>query len=763
MAATSVSLLVASTVTSGALAHVATVASSVPTVPTTTSAYGLGAPYHETVVGGNLWISDQFFNRVNEVNGATGAVIASVKVSAAPGDLTYADNLLWVTSTDAHSNELFVINPTTLSLVKTLDVASQGQELVVGSDLWVTNAQDAGVVTEVSLTAQSVVRVINDNLPSGTVQAGPLAMASVGSDLWVTNNNTNTVTEIDESTGTVLNVVTVGSEASSIVQDGGKIYVGCGNDTNAYVINPTTAAVVTTIAVGPDSALSVQDGQLIAAPTDVSDHIDVIAPATESILVSIPVSVTEANVVYGDGYLWVASAEAGNVSKIDLSSHKVVATSIITESTDMTGIAVAGPNVFVMLTNTADLAMVAASTAKVTLVSGMYQQSQLATDGTNLFVRGTEGIIDEYNTATHANVQLVRYDGAAAALAYANGDLFYQSELAIGVYNVAQGKVVRTIPIPSEADYLTVIGNTLWGSISGYGELLKMNLSTYATSIVKLPLTSDPFAISSGGTTVLVAGTSAVYEVNPSTNAVTTIPVKGRPEYALMINGRLWVDVTTTLGNGVVVSRHPHVPSVGGELLRLAVPSGTVQQTVNIPAAPTSMDFDGTALWVGSGATGVVTAVDPASGAILGQSAGFDGGATYSQQIGNALYFDGSGLSPLTTVSLSKALGSVYFANGVSTVPATSSTASSLKAFAKSIVAGPYFAVTVDGYADASGTPAQNQQVSQARADAAAVALRADLKDLGATNITVTAVGRGVSNALKNPTLDRRADITALR
>ncbi len=762
MFATTASLLVATSVTSGALTRVATLASTAPTVPTTTYAYGLGSPFQQAVVGADLWVTDQAFNRVDEVNASTGAVITAVNVAAAPGYLTYADNLLWVTSTNPHSNELFVINPATATVVKQIAVASQGRELLVGNDLWITDDGNTGSVTEVSLSTQSVVRVIPDEI-SGSNQSGPLNLVSVGSDLWVTNNNTNTVTEIDESTGTVLNVVTVGSGADSIVADGGKVYVGCDHDNNVYVINPTSATVLTTITVGANNAVSVQGGQLIAAASDISDHIDVLAPATESILWTIPAAVTEGNVVYGDGYLWAASAETSTVSKINLSSHKVVGTSTIAEDSDMTSIGVAGNNVFVALTNTTDLAMIAASTGKTTLVCGMYDQGEIATDGTNLFLRGTQGRIDEYNTVTHANVQIAKYLGADYALAYANGDLFYQSEGSLSAYSVAQAKIVKSIPIPNQAFYLEVVGNTLWGSLSDLGEIFKVNLSTFAISTIALPSGSDPWTITSGGSKVWVVGANAVYEVNPTTNAFTAIPVAGRPEYAQFINGRLWVDATVTQHPAVVGTVHPHGPSGSGELLRLAVPSGAVEQSISIPSQPTSMDFDGTALWVGSQEGGVLTAVNPATGTIIGQTAGFNGGATYSQLLGTTLYFDGSGLSPLTTVGLSSVLDSVYFANGVSTVPATSSTANSLKAVAKSIVSGTYFAVTVDGYADASGTPAQNKQVSQARANAAAAALSKDLKALGATHVTVTAVGQGVSTSSKNPALDRRADITALR
>lgn len=762
MFATSASLLVATSVTSGALTREGTRTSTVPTVPTTTYAYGLGSPFQQTVVGADIWVTDQAFNRVDEVNASTGAVVAAVNVAAAPGYLVYADNLLWVTSTNQHSSELFVINPATATVVKQIAVASQGRELVVGNDLWVTDDGATGTVTEVSLSTQSVVRVIPDEL-SASNQSGPLNMVSVGSDLWVTNNNTNTVTEIDETTGTVLNVVAVGSGADSIVVDGGKLYVGCDNDNNVYVINPGSATVLTTITVGANNALSVQDGQLIAAASNTSDHIDVLAPATESILVSIPAAVTEANVVYGDGFLWAASAETSTVSKINLSSHKVVGTSTIAEDSDMTSIGVAGNNVFVALTNTADLAMIVASTGKTSLVCGTYDQGEIATDGTNLFLRGTQGRIDEYNTVTHATAQIAKYLGADYALAYANGDLFYQSMGSLNVYSVAQAKVIKSIPISNEAFHLDVVGNTLWGSLSDTGQLIKVNLSTLALSTITLPTGSSPWTITSGGADVWVVGSNAIYEVNPTTNAFTAIPVAGRPEGALFVNGHLWVDVTVTQHPAIVGTIHPHGPSGSGELLRVAVPSGTVEQTISIPPQPTSLVFDGTALWIGSQENGVLTAVNPATGTIVGQSAGFNGGATYSQLLGTTLYFDGPGLSPLTTVGLSGVLGSVYFANGVSTVPATSSTANSLKAVAKAIVSGTYFAVTVDGYADSSGTPAQNKQVSQARANAAAAALSKDLKALGATHITVTAVGQGVSTSSKNPALDRRADITALR
>ena len=89
-------------------------------------------------------------------------------------------------------------------------------------------------------------------------------MSSDGTHVWVANSNDGTVSEIDASTGTVVNTITVGSDPVGVSSDGIHVWVtnsgiGGTGDTVSE-IDASTGTVVKTIKVGSDPRGVSSDG-----------------------------------------------------------------------------------------------------------------------------------------------------------------------------------------------------------------------------------------------------------------------------------------------------------------------------------------------------------------------------------------------------------------------------------------------------------------------------------------------------------------------
>jgi YVTN family beta-propeller protein len=93
-------------------------------------------------------------------------------------------------------------------------------------------------------SASSVIRPI----PVGP--SPPLGVSSDGTHVWVANAGSNTVTELNASTGAVIRKITVGYVPSGASSDGTHVWVANVSDNTVSELNASTGAVIQTIPVG---------------------------------------------------------------------------------------------------------------------------------------------------------------------------------------------------------------------------------------------------------------------------------------------------------------------------------------------------------------------------------------------------------------------------------------------------------------------------------------------------------------------------------
>jgi YVTN family beta-propeller protein len=88
-----------------------------------------------------------------------------------------------------------------------------------GTHVWVTNEEAfTDTVSEIEASSGTVIRTIH-------VGRGPFGVSSDGTHVWVTNEEADTVSEIKTSSGTVIRTIHVGSGPGGVSSDGTHVWV----------------------------------------------------------------------------------------------------------------------------------------------------------------------------------------------------------------------------------------------------------------------------------------------------------------------------------------------------------------------------------------------------------------------------------------------------------------------------------------------------------------------------------------------------------
>jgi YVTN family beta-propeller protein len=277
------------------------------------------------------------------------AVVNTIPVGMLPDSVSSDGTHVWVannlddTVSEIEASSGTVVNtiPIPLGAVGEMEV-SAGSVSSDGTHAWVTSSgitcngscQESDMVvaavTEIDASTGTVVNTI-------PVSAGAAAVSSDGTHVWVTSDGApGTVSEIDASTGTMVNTITVGNEPDAVSSDGTHVWVANYADGTVSEIDASTGTVVNTIPVGgrPDSVSS--DGTHVwvgNTNSQLGAHyaygtVSEIDASTGTVVNTIPVGYGFDGVsVSSDGtHVWVANEGEDTVSEIEASSGTVVDT-----------------------------------------------------------------------------------------------------------------------------------------------------------------------------------------------------------------------------------------------------------------------------------------------------------------------------------------------------------------------------------------------------------------------------------------------------
>jgi len=218
---------------------------------------------------GNLWVTTDYFGEtVDEINPSNGDTEASLLLDVDTFAITSGDGYIWVTSWS--NGNVYKIDPYNDTLVGTYTVPYSGLNGITYSNgnLWVSDTNNASV-TEINASTGVVVQSVS-------VGSTPWGITTGGGYVWVANSQSATVTQINQTTGAVVATIPVGSRPYGIAYTGGAAWV-TNADSNTVSEITSNGLVAKTIPVGSGPRYIVAD----------------------------------------NGYLWVSNVGSGTVTEIE--------------------------------------------------------------------------------------------------------------------------------------------------------------------------------------------------------------------------------------------------------------------------------------------------------------------------------------------------------------------------------------------------------------------------------------------------------------
>ena len=166
--------------------------------------------------GTHVWVANSDGDTVSEIDASTGTVVNTIPVGSDPLGVSSDGTHVWVTNyLDGTVSE---IDASTGTVVNTIPVGSDPDGVSSdGTHVWVANSTAVRSVRSMRRPARSSIRSRSAASPSG--------VSSDGTHVWVANYGGGTVSEIDASTGTVVNTIPVGSDPSGVSSDGTHVWV----------------------------------------------------------------------------------------------------------------------------------------------------------------------------------------------------------------------------------------------------------------------------------------------------------------------------------------------------------------------------------------------------------------------------------------------------------------------------------------------------------------------------------------------------------
>ncbi|MFN0097216.1 MAG: YncE family protein, partial [Gemmatimonadaceae bacterium] len=226
---------------------------------------------------------------------------------------------------------LTVIDVPARKIVRTISIAPamrpHGIVFLPGDTLVAVTSEQMRAVVVVSLASGEVVRIAKTD-KAGSHMVG---VAADGRRAWTGDIGSNTVTELDLSTGTALRAITVPTqpEAINVTADGAEVWVGSNATGRVSVVSAATGAV-STAAEGmgwPYRVLFTPDQSQVFLPDYRNEEVRVLdrATRTERGRVGFPGGGPQGIAISPDGkYVFVSLSAQARVAVIRVSDRTVV-------------------------------------------------------------------------------------------------------------------------------------------------------------------------------------------------------------------------------------------------------------------------------------------------------------------------------------------------------------------------------------------------------------------------------------------------------
>ncbi len=226
--------------------------------------------------------------------------------------------------------------------IRTIPVGSDPEGVSSdGTHVWVTNDQE-DTVSEIEASSGTVIRTI-------PVGHGPESVSSDKTHVWVTNAFQESVTEIEASSGTVIRTIHVGSDPEGVSSDGTHVWVtnfaGGGGAFTVSEIEASSGTVIRTIPVGSEPVGVSSDGTHVWVANWGEHTVSEIEASSGTVIRTIPVGSGPYGVSSDGTHVWVTNLGEATVSEIDTSSGAIIRT--IPVGTEPVGVSSDGTHVWV--------------------------------------------------------------------------------------------------------------------------------------------------------------------------------------------------------------------------------------------------------------------------------------------------------------------------------------------------------------------------------------------------------------------------------
>jgi YVTN family beta-propeller protein len=225
--------------------------------------------------GTHVWVASQAAGTVTEIDASTGAVVRTIGVGTEPFGVSSDGTHVWVTN--LHDNSVSEIDAASGAVVNTIGVGARpGGVSSDGTDVWVTSGTS---LTEIEAATGTVVRTIELGLV-------PTGVSSDGVHVWVSSELANNVSEIDASSGSVVNTISFpGMHPIGVSADGSHVWVALKSGEAVAEIDPSTATVVATVhKVGEGPRAVSSDGTHVWVSDDGSGNVSEIDASTATLI-----------------------------------------------------------------------------------------------------------------------------------------------------------------------------------------------------------------------------------------------------------------------------------------------------------------------------------------------------------------------------------------------------------------------------------------------------------------------------------------------
>jgi prepilin-type N-terminal cleavage/methylation domain-containing protein len=225
-----------------------------------------GQPVGISSDGTHVWVSTAFVsgNAVVELDASTGAVLQTIPVTSSPEGISSDGTHVWVALTGSNADPgantgVAEIDASTGSVIQTISIPGTAQIQDVysdGTDVWVAD-YGFGKITELDASTGAILQSFHDS--SGEAYG----ITAGAGHVWVANYG-GTVTQYDATTGTLQATITVGTAPTNVAFDGTHLWVSDSNYGN------TSGGDVSEIDISTDSVINTITS--ISSPQDVSAH-----------------------------------------------------------------------------------------------------------------------------------------------------------------------------------------------------------------------------------------------------------------------------------------------------------------------------------------------------------------------------------------------------------------------------------------------------------------------------------------------------------